>query len=127
MIAAGKLWRGKTLKKFSPMILKRLFIIAGFCLTTAILFAQQKTNYDAKWKVVDSLYNKKGLTGSALAEVNRIYSIAGQEHNEAQAIKALVFRFSLNNSNQEDVVPANLTTLDSAITAAQQPARSILQ
>ncbi|HXO77897.1 MAG TPA: hypothetical protein VN824_21730, partial [Puia sp.] len=96
-------------------------------MTTAILFAQQKTNYDAKWKVVDSLYNKKGLTGSALAEVNRIYIIAGQEHNEAQAIKALVFRFSLNNSNQEDVVPANLTTLDSAITAAQQPARSILQ
>ncbi len=109
------------------MILKRLFFIAVFCLSAATLFAQTKTNYDARWKVVDSLLNRKGLTASALAEVTRIYATAKQEHNDAQQIKALIFRFNLNNLNQEDVVPANLKTLDSAITGAQQPARSILQ
>ena len=108
------------------MILKRLFVLAVFCLSAAILFAQTKTNYDAKWKVVDSLYMKKGLTESALAEVNRIYTIARQEHNDAQGIKALIYRFILN-SQREQMEPVTIKELDSAIAEARQPARSILQ
>ncbi|HTI89272.1 MAG TPA: alpha-2-macroglobulin family protein [Puia sp.] len=108
------------------MILKKLFILAGFCLLTAALFAQKKTNYDAKWKIVDSLYGKKGLTGSALAEVDRIYILARQEHNDAQGIKALLYRFLLN-SQREQMEPVTIRELDSAIAEAGQPAKSILQ
>jgi hypothetical protein len=116
-----------TLKKFSPMILlKRLFIIAGLCLSATALFAQQKTNYDAKWKVVDSLFQKKGLTESALIEVDRIYKLARQEHNDAQGIKALLYRFILSG-NREQMEPVVIRELDSAIAEARQPAKSILQ
>jgi len=108
------------------MILKRLFIIAGFCLSATAPFAQQKTNYDAKWKLVDSLSQKKGLTESALIEVNRIYTLARQEHNDAQGIRALLYRFILNGS-REQTEPVMIRELDSAIAEARQPARSILQ
>jgi len=108
------------------MILKKLFIIAGFCLSATALFAQQKTNYDAKWKLVDSLSQKKGLTESALIEVDRIYTLARQEHNDAQGIKALLYRFILNGS-REQMEPVVIRQLDSAIAEARQPAKSILQ
>ena len=108
------------------MILKRLFVIAGFCLSAAALFAQNKTNYDAKWKLVDSLFQKKGLTESALTEVDRIYTLARQEHNDAQGIKALLYRFILNGQ-REQMEPVTIKQLDSAIADARQPAKSILQ
>ena len=108
------------------MILKRLFVIAGFCLSAAAVNAQQKTNYDAKWKLVDSLFQKKGLTESALTEVDRIYSLARQEHNDPQGIKALLYRFILNGQ-REQMEPVTIRQLDSAIAEARQPAKSILQ
>ncbi|HEY4290175.1 MAG TPA: alpha-2-macroglobulin family protein [Puia sp.] len=108
------------------MILKRLFVIVGFCLSASTLFAQQKTNYDAKWKLVDSLFQKKGLTESALTEVDRIYTLAKQEHNNAQGIKALLYRFILN-SDREQMEPVTIRQLDSAIAEAREPAKSILQ
>ena len=108
------------------MILKRLFVIAGLCLSAAALFAQDKTNYDAKWKLVDSLFQKKGLTESALTEVDRIYTLARQEHNDAQGIKALLYRFILNGQ-REQMEPVTIKQLDSAIADARQPAKSILQ
>jgi len=110
------------------MILKKLLAFFVLCLSGMVLRAQIKPiNYDAKWKTVDSLIYKKGLSETALAEINRIYLLARQDHNDAQGIKALVYRITLNSSRQEDATPEAIKELDSAISVAQQPARSILQ
>ena len=58
----------------------RAFILFSFILFTHHLSAQQKmTNYTALWKKIDSLSTKKGLTQSALEEVNKIYVLAKKE------------------------------------------------
>ena len=60
-------------KSIGLILLNLLFVICS-------LSAQQKmTNYDERWKKVDSLSLKKGLTKSALAEVNKIYTMAKKE------------------------------------------------
>ncbi len=83
--------------------------------------------YDAKWAVVDSLVNKAGLPQSALTVINRIYTIARQEHNDGQAIKALVSRITVQEGREENADTAAVKELEAAIVDAGQPARSILQ
>ena len=48
---------------------KTVFLFIGFALFIQYLQAQQKiTDYNSRWKIIDSLINKKGLTQSALEE-----------------------------------------------------------
>ncbi|MDI3322303.1 alpha-2-macroglobulin family protein [Pinibacter soli] len=61
-----------------------------------------KTNYDVLWKKVDSLYSKKGLTRSALDEVNKIYALAKKENLQPQVIKALTYKSALEQNLNED-------------------------
>jgi hypothetical protein len=92
------------------------------------LSAQTRTaDYDAKWKTVDSLITKAYLAESALAAIERIYTIAHREHNNAQEIKALVYRMAVGSEKQEDADTAAIGTLEAAIGAAAEPSRSILQ
>ena len=75
-----------------------------------ILNAQNTSlNYDAKWKKIDSLITKKGLTQSALQEVNNVYAYAKKEKNDAQLIKALLYRVNLQQANREDAEKNNIT------------------
>jgi hypothetical protein len=115
-----------TLKKFSPMTTKlRLRIIA--CLLLAPFLSMAQMNYTAEWKKVDSLIDKKGLPQSALAQVNLIYNRAGQEKNEPQQLKALIYRIRLREINQEDAGTMAIADMEKEIPATQQPVRSILQ
>lgn len=99
-----------------------------FCLLSFFLTAQMRqTDYAAKWKAIDSLVNKKGLTQSALSEVNKIYALARQEKNDAQLIRALIYRINLQESTREDAVQSSIDDLEKEIASATQPARSILQ
>jgi hypothetical protein len=41
------------------------------------------TDYEARWKTIDELINKKGLTRSALEQVKEISAIAKKEKQEA--------------------------------------------
>jgi len=61
-----------------------------------------KTNYDVLWKKVDSLYSKKGLTKSALDEVNKIYALAKKENAQPQIIKALIYKSGLEQNLNDD-------------------------
>src|SRR4051812_21986571 len=97
-----------------------LLLLAPF-----ISFAQ--TNYDARWQTVDSLIDKKGLPQSALTHVNLIYEQARKEKNEAQLLKALIFRINLQDNNQDEGDAKAITDIEKEIAGAQQPARSILQ
>jgi TonB-dependent SusC/RagA subfamily outer membrane receptor len=89
-------------------------------------FAQQPFNYERAWKKVDTLVTLKGLTQSALAEVNKIYSIAKKEKNDAQVIKSLLYKMDLQEAREEDAQIKNIRELEKEIPASSQPARSIL-
>ncbi len=105
-----------------------LLVVTGLVfLSVNHLYAQQKmTNYTALWKKVDSLINKKGLTQSALEEVNKIYGLAKKEKEEAQTIKALVYRVSLEQNTDEAAGNNSVRILQDEIKAATPAAASIL-
>lgn len=100
-------------------------IMASLLLLPFISFSQ--TNYDARWKTVDSLINIKGLPQSALAQVNLIYEQARKEKNEPQVLKALIFRINLQQNNQDEGDAKAISDVEKEIAGAQEPARSILQ
>ena len=122
------------------MTLKSTLVCAWLVLSVFCLFAQKGTfvqtgtavqtstaDYDAKWNTVDSLITKAYLAESALAAIDRIYTIAHREHNDAQEIKALVYRMIVGSEKQEEADTAAIRTLEAAIGQAAEPSRSILQ
>lgn len=87
----------------------------------------QTKKYDSLWKKVIELSDKKGLPKSALAEVNRIYALAKKEKQEAQVIKALVYRITLEEKNNDnDASEKAIQVLEKEAATATEPARSIL-
>ena len=105
-----------------------VFILIGFILFTHHLSAQQKmTNYTALWKKIDSLSTKKGLTKSALEEVNKIYALAKKEKQDAQVIKALLYQASLQQITEEEADNKTIALWQQEINTASGPSKSILQ
>ena len=81
---------------------KILLLIAPLFIYSLNILAQQGENkYDSLWKKVEDLSNKKGLTKSALTEVDKIYRKAKKEKKDAQVIKALLYKMSLNETFDE--------------------------
>ena len=112
------------------MGLKRILFFASFCLSAFLVHAQQAAfGYEAKWKAIDSLIQRKGLTQSALSEVNKLAVVARKEKNDPQLIKALVYRLSLEQSRTDSGVLFAIKDLDGELASGidRQPARSILQ
>src|SRR5579872_4659621 len=108
-------------------ILSYLFVLS-FLLSSGPLMAQPgASGYETKWKSVDSLAEQKGLTESALALVNGIYTQARRENNDAQMIRALIYREYLSSLNHEDAEATSVKDLEKEIGEARQPVRSILQ
>lgn len=103
-----------------PLLILFLFTITTQCL------AQLKT-YDAQWKKVDELINKKRLPKSALAEVKKIYALAKKESQQAQVIKSLVYITDLQEETREDNDIASIKEWQKEITAAKEPAASIMK
>lgn len=109
------------------MFLKKLCFLLLFCTQLLLLMAQQKPDgYTSEWKRIDSLITKSGLTESALTEVNKIYTRAKNEKNDAQVIKALLYRMSLREMKEEDGAQKNLAAIEKEMESATEPAKSIL-
>jgi Bacterial Alpha-2-macroglobulin MG10 domain/Alpha-2-macroglobulin family/MG2 domain len=109
---------------------KAMLISTGFYLLLSLAKVYGQTSpaaYDAKWAIVDSLAYKAGLPQSALKQINGIYALAKQEHNDGQQIKALVYRIVEENATRENDDTAAIKELEGAARSANQPARSILQ
>ncbi|GAA4445720.1 alpha-2-macroglobulin family protein [Ravibacter arvi] len=103
-------------------------IILFFTLLIAIMPAlgqQSIRNYETEWKKVDNFIGK-GLPQSALTEVDKIYALAKKEKQDAQIIKALVKRLSLQGELREDDRQYTVRSLQEEISAAKEPARSVL-
>ncbi|HLK27050.1 MAG TPA: hypothetical protein VKT28_00610, partial [Puia sp.] len=102
-----------------------VLIFSIFCF--AQLSAQNlQNNYAEKWKKIDSLITKKGLTQSALEEVNSIYATAKKDKNDAQLIKALLYKMNLQESKLEGAPKKNINDLEKEITLISEPSKSIL-
>ncbi|WP_207514916.1 alpha-2-macroglobulin family protein [Longitalea luteola] len=110
------------------MIFKRSLLLICAALLVLVTNAQQRMKtYEREWKKIDSLIQKSGLTQSALAEVNQIYSLAKQEGNDAQVIKALLYRSELQQVREEDAFKKNIQQLETEIAASKDQVRAVLQ
>ena len=103
-----------------------LFFILFLSFTQCSVAQQKNTRYDQLWEKVDSQSLKKGLTKTALAEVNNIYALAKKEKQETQLIKALIYRMGLEEIVEENADEKNLRLLENEINASTEPSRSIL-
>ncbi|HRE52631.1 MAG TPA: alpha-2-macroglobulin family protein [Flavitalea sp.] len=109
------------------MLLKKLFLLLSFSFFISIVMAQKKLNtYQQSWNKIDTLVNKKGLVKTALEEVNKIYLAAKKEKNDPQAIKALLYRASLQEQLSENAALENIADLEKETAASKEPATSIL-
>ncbi|PWJ59598.1 MG2 domain-containing protein [Dyadobacter jejuensis] len=88
-------------------------------------YAQQQDPYKNNWKRVED-HIKNGLPKSALAEVEKIYDSALQDHHKAESIKALVYKIDLSHEIVEEDDAMAFTQLEKALKESEQPARSIL-
>lgn len=101
-----------------------LMILNFFALASS---AQTPGNdYDEYWKKVKN-FETKGLTTSAMNEVNLIYQLAKKDKNEPQVIKSLLYKNKLSANITEDATKKMIDTLQQEIEVANQPAKSILQ
>ncbi|MBC7851787.1 MAG: alpha-2-macroglobulin, partial [Chitinophagaceae bacterium] len=82
--------------------------------------------YDKAWSRIDSLLSKRGLIETAVAEVNKLYTMAKAEKQDAQIIKALVYRMSMRSMKEENASTTNIREIEKEIIAAAEPAKSIL-
>lgn len=89
--------------------------------------AQTVKTYDADWKKVEDLVQKKNLPKSALEEVKKIYAKAKSEKQEAQVIKALVYMVSLQQENREEGSKQAIAEIEKEIAGAKEPAASLLK
>ncbi len=102
-----------------------VFILSIFLMLCVNCFSQPGNNYDAQWKKVDDFVNK-GLTKSALDEVNKIYETAKKEKNDPQLIKSLLYQVTLNQNTQENATEKNIANFERETALAKEPAKSIL-
>ena len=73
------------------LILTSLFLVS-------IISAQAQHTYTKEWKRIDSLIEKSGLLKTALKQVNSVYATAKKENNDVQAIKALVYPWTVEEN-----------------------------
>ena len=68
---------------------------------TFITMAQTKFNYDTAWKKVETAFSQ-GKPKSAIEEIDKIYKQAKADKNEAQQVKAIIFKSQALQMNEED-------------------------
>ena len=111
--------------KFPFLSITFFTLILCFCFSIS-LAQKTKSNYDAQWKKVEN-FQKKGLTKSALKEVKSIYNDAKKNNDDAEIIKALLFKINLRQNIEEDASAKGIDSLEREISIAKEPEKSILQ
>jgi hypothetical protein len=106
--------------------MKKGLILLLVCLCSLVAMAQTGA-YDRRWSAVDSLMNKKGLTASALREVNTIYELARREKNEGQLIKALIYRIRLEQKTSDAGLPAAIKEMEKQVDSSRGAVKAILE
>src|SRR5579864_7129997 len=108
------------------MFLKTIFITSVTLLSYLAFFGQSNFPYDQEWKLVDSLMIKKNLPKSALIEVNKVYAAAKKDKQEAQWVKAIMYRNHLQETDDQNI-NVKIKYLESEISAAPQRVAALLK
>ncbi len=109
------------------ILIQRFFLILLFIFSLSMANAQKTgDDYSTQWKKVDAFIGK-GLTKSALEEVDKIYTSAKKSNNDPQVIKSLLYKITLNQNIQEDASVKSIDTVEREIATAKEPAKLILQ
>ena len=109
-----------------------MYIKKFLLLTTLIIMANMNTlaqtpdEYSKNWKSVAG-FEKKGLTKSALQEVQNIFKMATTSGNWVQQVKSAMYQMKYRNMIEEDNRENNIFYLDTLIAKAKAPAKNILQ
>ncbi len=112
---------------FYKILIQRFALILFSFFSFLIVTAQKPTNnYNMQWKKIDELVSK-GLTKSALTEVDKIYTAAKKSNNNPQVIKSLLYKITLKQNIEEDASVKSIDTLEDEIKSSKEPAKSILQ
>ncbi|ANE50370.1 alpha-2-macroglobulin family protein [Flavisolibacter tropicus] len=107
-------------------LIKPFLFLAIILCSASLLYAQKVKTYDAQWKKVNDLVQKE-LPKSALIEVQKIYTQAKAEGQDAQLIKALVYITELQAENREDNEVVSIRELEKEVNQVKEPATSILK
>ncbi|MCR6721137.1 MAG: MG2 domain-containing protein [Chitinophagaceae bacterium] len=78
-----------------------IFIIPIVLITMTSSAQQPGSPYEKEWKLVED-YVKKQQPVSALAEVKKIYTLASNQQQDAELLKALVYISDLQSENREN-------------------------
>jgi uncharacterized protein YfaS (alpha-2-macroglobulin family) len=108
------------------MMLKGILLTTVTLLCCHIFYGQSGFPYVKEWKLIDSLTNKKNLPKSALAEVNKVYAAAKKEKNEAQWVKAIIYKNRLEGVDDNQNVFLTVRDLESEISFAPPRVAALL-
>lgn len=101
-----------------------------FCMAIGLLMSGigygQDTSFSKEWAVIDSMILKQDLTRSALGRVNQVYRKAKQRRQPAQAVKALLYRFSLEERINTDDPAIAITLLRNEIQQEKAPVQKAI-
>ena len=116
----------KTMGKFCLTFLTFLLIYSFVEAQSQKLISASSKPYAVLWKQVDSL-TRLGQPKSALAKAAVIYDLAKKNRNEAEFVKAVLYKIRLNSDFQEDFLVNTIGDLNTEIKDAREPATRILQ
>ncbi len=105
--------------------IKYLIWIPTLTFFSFIAMAQPTFNYDAAWKKVETAFNQ-GKPKTAAEEVEKIYAQAKKDKNEAQQVKAIVYKSQAIEQVEEDSRMKNIQAFESEIKNAPEPVKQIL-
>ncbi|HEY8661664.1 MAG TPA: MG2 domain-containing protein, partial [Hanamia sp.] len=108
------------------ILLPITIIILSFFSFSTLNAQRPMYDYFSQWKKVEE-FQKKGLTKSALTEVEKIYSSAKKNNNDPQIIKTLLYKITLKQNIEEDASLKSIDTLEIEIASSKEPAKSMLQ
>lgn len=106
---------------------RALLLVYVFFFGSTLCCFGQTHYYSENWKKIDTLLNQKDLPKSALAQVNLIYSNAKDNNDDAEMIKALVCKLSLQQAIQEKNIDSVMKDLhQQTINARNAVVKSLL-
>jgi hypothetical protein len=106
---------------------KNIFILLFFVLYFSFSSTGQvKSTYEARWNEVIELLEKKELPKSALEKVIGIYELAKKDKNEAEQLKALIFRINIQQFINDENKIESIQLLETETIAAKEPMKSVL-
>lgn len=94
-------------------------------LTPSFVNPEMPDSYDLMWEKLES-YTQKGLPRSAMEQLEIIHSKAVSEKNQPQLLKAILFRFSLWQSFEEDHLIQSIDFAHQTLPLLESPAKEIL-